>query len=353
VSGAANGEQSTGAFPARLEALAQRHYQHRHPFNALLHAGRLGREELRLWFANRYHYLTRVPITDALIVAKADDPAFRRLWVQRLLDHDGWCDPRRADAVAAAPGEIERWRQLGKALGVTEVELATSARLLPEVRVLCDEYVESVRDADLVTAVAGTLTDYFASRSSPLPIELWLRRYPFVEESALARFGRGLAQPAGDAEFALGFVQRHATTAELERRCLDAFVTQCVIQWRLLDAVYLACRRGQFPRIESRAWLMRLSALAEEDERGRSSAPAVLMLPERSLQLNRTAYDLLERCDGKHTLDCIVQELGERHAAPPGLIERDIATFVAELERRSAVSFQGHPSSGAGEARAT
>lgn len=349
MSAAANGEpRASGTFLTRLEALAQRHYQHRHPFNALLQAGRLGREELRLWFAHRYHYLTRVPITDALIIAKADDPSFRRHWVQRLRDHDGWCEPR---GEVAAPGAIELWRRLGGALGVTEDELASSAHVLPEVRVLCDEYVESVRDADLVTAVAGTLTEYWAPRLMPLTIDLWLRRYPFVEEGALARFARGL--PAGDAEFALGFVERRATTAELERRCLDAFVAQCTIQWRLLDAVYLACRRGQFPRIESRAWLMRLSALAEEDQRGRSSAPGVLMLPERSLQLNRTAYDLLECCDGKRTLDCIVQALGERHAAPPGLIERDIATFVAELERRSAVSFQGRPVSGAGEAKAT
>jgi hypothetical protein len=30
-------------FVERLEALADRHYHHRHPFNALMHAGRLDR----------------------------------------------------------------------------------------------------------------------------------------------------------------------------------------------------------------------------------------------------------------------------------------------------------------------
>jgi pyrroloquinoline-quinone synthase len=29
---------------------------------------------------NRFYYQTRIPIKDAIIVSKSDDPAFRRAW---------------------------------------------------------------------------------------------------------------------------------------------------------------------------------------------------------------------------------------------------------------------------------
>ena len=38
---------------------------------------------------NRYYYQTRIPIKDAIILSKSDDPAFRRAWIRRIHDHDG------------------------------------------------------------------------------------------------------------------------------------------------------------------------------------------------------------------------------------------------------------------------
>ena len=102
-------------FQERLESLAESRYHHRHPFNQLMHAGRLDQGDLRLWVANRYYYQTRIPIKDALIVAKADDQSFRHLWMQRLLDHDGRGDPRVPGEAAPAPGGLELWRRLGSA----------------------------------------------------------------------------------------------------------------------------------------------------------------------------------------------------------------------------------------------
>ena len=74
---------------ARLEAVLDERYHHRHPFNLRMHAGELSREEIRTWVRNRYYYQTRIPIKDGLILAKAQDPAFRREWVRRIHDHDG------------------------------------------------------------------------------------------------------------------------------------------------------------------------------------------------------------------------------------------------------------------------
>lgn len=329
---------------ARLEALAERRYHHRHPFNALMHAGRLDRDDLRSWVANRYYYQTRIPIKDALIVAKAEDHAFRRVWIQRLLDHDGRGDPRQpGDAEASPQGGLELWRRLGAALGLSARELESQSALLPAVRAACDEYVEGVRQAHLLSAVAYSLTEHFAPRLMQVRIEAWLQHYSFVPPSALEYFEQRVSLARGDAEFALDYVCTRARSEADRQRCLAAFEHKCSILWRLLDAVYLERRRARVPRLDRRAWLTKLappSAPGQDAREGASNvAPAVLMVPERALSLNRTASDLVERCEGRLTLGQIISELAVQHAAPTAHVERDIATFVAELEARRILAF--------------
>lgn len=96
---------------------------------------------------------------------------------------------------------------------------------------------------------------------------------------------------------------------------------------------------------------MRLPSLSAADGSGQSPAPGMIMIPERALTLNRTAYDLVERCTGELTLEQIIAELSQRHGAQRETVERDIASFVAELERRSILSFDGaaEPRGRAGE----
>ena len=63
---------------ARLRAEGVRRYHDQHPFHQRMHAGTLSRAELQAWTLNRYYYQTRIPIKDAIIVSKSEDPAFRR-----------------------------------------------------------------------------------------------------------------------------------------------------------------------------------------------------------------------------------------------------------------------------------
>ena len=77
------------AFVARLRAEGERRYHDRHPFHIAMHAGKLSREQIQAWVRNRFYYQTRIPIKDAIILSKSDDPAFRRLWMHRIVDHDG------------------------------------------------------------------------------------------------------------------------------------------------------------------------------------------------------------------------------------------------------------------------
>ena len=64
-------------------------YHDHHRYHRLMHDGKLTREQLQQWVLNRYYYQTRVPIKDALILSKSEDPEFRRMWIRRIRDHDG------------------------------------------------------------------------------------------------------------------------------------------------------------------------------------------------------------------------------------------------------------------------
>jgi len=56
------------AFKERLRTEGATRYHDLHPFHERMHEGRLSREELRTWVANRYYYQTRIPIKDAIIL---------------------------------------------------------------------------------------------------------------------------------------------------------------------------------------------------------------------------------------------------------------------------------------------
>jgi pyrroloquinoline-quinone synthase len=332
---------SAGEFLTRLEIVAQRHYQHRHPFKALMIAGRLDRGDLRLWLANAYYYETRIAIGDALILAKAEeDPTFRDVW-RRRLDRHGPREPRESVNGVLTSITLEGWAPLGAALDLSPEQLESGSELLPGVRAACDEQLDALRAADLLTAVAFSLTEYFAARLIPRSIEAWSRHYSFVPESALRSFERRVPRADDPADVALDYVQTHARTGSEQRRCLGAFERKCKSLSRLLDSVYLARRLERVPRVEHRASLMRLRALASAGERQQVAAPGVLIAPERALALNRTAYDLLERCDGQLTLEQVVLQLSHYHRVVRGTVERDVAGFVAELERRRILAFEG------------
>ena len=55
-------------------------YHDHHRYHQLMHDGKLTRLQLQQWVLNRYYYQTRVPIKDALILGKSEDPAFRRMY---------------------------------------------------------------------------------------------------------------------------------------------------------------------------------------------------------------------------------------------------------------------------------
>jgi pyrroloquinoline-quinone synthase len=286
-----------------------------------MHEGGLSREEIRTWVRNRYYYQTRIPLKDAAILTKTEDPAFRREWIGRLHDHDG-----------RAPGEggLELWLRLAETVGLDRDEVASLRRILPGVRRACDAYVELVESSDLLVAVASSLTELFAGDIMGTRIAAFEKHYPWVDPEGLAYFRSRTTKAPRDAAFGLRFVLEQARAREDQERCVAALERKCEILWSLLDAVEAAHRR---PHLSPHA------LLREEDERrdealseDGATGSAVAVLPERAVRVNAAGREILALCDGNRTADDVAALLAERHAEEPHVFE-DVHEFLDGMMR--------------------
>jgi pyrroloquinoline-quinone synthase len=193
-----------------------------------MHEGQLSPAELRAWVENRYYYQTRIPKKDALILSKSDDPAFRRSWLRRIVDHDG-----------ERPGEggLAQWLRLAEGVGLDPAEVASCRGVLPGVRFACDGYLQLVRERSLLEAVASSLTEFFSPDLMSRRIAAWERHYPWIRAEALEYFRGRVVRARADSGEALAYVVEHATSGELQERCVAALITKTQILWHLLDCV--------------------------------------------------------------------------------------------------------------------
>lgn len=223
--------RDTEAFVARLRAQGEQRYHDRHPYHQAMHAGRLTRRQIQEWVRNRYYYQSRIPIKDALILSKSEDPAFRRMWLRRLRDQDG---------EAAGDGGLERWLRLAEGVGLSRDVVARHEGVLPAVRFACDAYVDFVRSGSLLQAVAASLTEAFAPKLMAARIEAWEQHYPWIDGDSLAYFRSRVTRARLDSQEGIAFVTAQATTPELQDQAVAALVRKTEILWALLDALQLA-----------------------------------------------------------------------------------------------------------------
>ena len=74
------------------------------------------------------------------------------------------------------------------------------------------------------------------------------------------------------------------------------------------------------------------------NEKGQPSR--VLHMPERALRLNGPSLEIIERCDGKRTVQEIVSELQQIYSkAEPQKVETDILGYLALLHDQRALDF--------------
>lgn len=222
---------SRDEFLSKLRSEGNARYHHLHPFHVAMHEGQLSKEQLQRWVINRFYYQTRIPVKDALLVSKSEDPEFRRLWLRRIVDHDG---------VGPGEGGLELWLRLGEALGVSRDRMLGRAEVLSGVRFACDAYVSLVKESTLLEGVAASLTEFFSPELMSQRIAAFERHYAYVDAHALEYFRQRVPRARRDSTEAIDFVLRHAITREHQEGCINALVQKTQILWHLLDCVSYA-----------------------------------------------------------------------------------------------------------------
>jgi pyrroloquinoline-quinone synthase len=222
---------------ARLESVGDQFYHHRHPFHLLMHEGKLTRGQLQAWALNRYYYQNRIPIKDAIILSRSEDPDFRRAWRKRLVDHDG---DRPGD------GGIARWLLLAEATGLDRERVSTGREILPGTRYAVDAYLHLVTHGSLLEAAASSLTELFSKRLITLRVDRLRQHYAWMEPG-LSYFQARLTQAPEDAAFTLDWVTRQAVTRAQQEQVIGALRQKCDILWAQLDALYYAYVQPGWP----------------------------------------------------------------------------------------------------------
>src|SRR5262249_35204785 len=153
------------------------------------------------------------PVKDASLIARCDDPALRREWRRRLVDHGGESE---------GGGGIARWRKLPDGGGRGRGYLRPPAGLLPAARLSGGGFVDFVRDKTLLEAVASSLTELFSPQIISERLDGMLEGYDFVSTDALAYFAKRPPLAQRDSDFALDYVKRHAKTPDAQQAVLKA-----------------------------------------------------------------------------------------------------------------------------------
>lgn len=181
-------------------------YHIHHPFHIAMNTGNSTQEQIRGWVANRYYYQINIPIKDAAIMANCDDASVRRLWVQRILDHDGTSDEDS--------GGIKAWLRLGEAVGLTRDEIISQQHILPGVRFAVDAYVNFARRANWQEAACSSLTELFAPSIHQKRLASWPEHYPWIDPNGYQYFRTRLSEARRDVEHGLAITLDYFKTYE-------------------------------------------------------------------------------------------------------------------------------------------
>ena len=214
-------------FISELRAQGTR-YHNLHPFHRRMDAGALTREELQRWVTNRFYYQKCIPLKDAAIMSNCPEIDVRRVWIQRISDHDGTTEET---------GGIESWLRLGEALGVTRAELESERGVLPGVRYAVDAYVNFARQKPWIEAVASSLTELFGPAAIRVRLEALERHYRWIDPAGLEYFRTRLEKAPQDAQYALDLVVNRCATREQQAAAVAALRFKTEMLWAQLDTL--------------------------------------------------------------------------------------------------------------------
>lgn len=224
-------ELTADEFRQAIHAIGDERYHALHPFHRLLHDGQLSRGQVQAWALNRFCYQAAIPRKDAALISRTTDPALRREWRRRIIDHDGDTEN---------DGGIARWLALTDAVGLDRGDVRALRGVLPATRFAVEAYVRFVREQTLLEAVASSLTELFAPAVMTERVEGMIATYDFIDEAALTYFEHRLDEAPRDSSFALDYVVEHAGGEADQQAVLEAVRFKCDVLWAQLDALHHA-----------------------------------------------------------------------------------------------------------------
>ena len=196
-----------------------------------MNSGKLDKQPIQGWVANRFYYQVSIPVKDAAILANCPDRDVRRQWVQRIIDHDG---------TTGEEGGIEAWLQLGEAVGLTREELWSEEHVLPGVRFAIDAYVNFARRATWQEAACSSLTELFAPKIHQRRLDKWPQFYPWIQADGYNYFRKRLTEARRDVQHGLDITLSYFVTREQQEKALRILQFKLDVLWTMLDAMWMA-----------------------------------------------------------------------------------------------------------------
>lgn len=219
-------------FEAKLREKGQGYHIY-HPFHVMMYEGKLTKEQLQCWVANRFYYQIAIPMKDGAILSNCPDKEVRKQWIVRITDHDG---------VDGQIGGIEAWIKLGEAVGLTREQVTSLELVSPGVRFAVDAYVNFAKQRPWQESVCSSLTELFAPHIHQQRISSWPSMYPWVKEEGLMYFKKRLTEARRDVEQGLGVTLDYfSTSREMQMKALDILQFKLNVLWVIADAIMLAC----------------------------------------------------------------------------------------------------------------
>ena len=204
-----------------------------HPIHVMMYEGKMTKEQLQCWVANRFYYQIAIPQKDAAILSNCPNKEVRKEWIVRITDHDG---------VGDQVGGIEAWIQLGQAVGLSRDDVTSLKFLSPGVKFAVDAYVNFARQRPWQESVCSSLTELFAPHIHQQRISSWPSMYPWINEDGLVYFKKRLTEARRDVEQGLSVTLDYfSTSREMQLKALDILQFKLDVLWVMADAIMLAC----------------------------------------------------------------------------------------------------------------
>ena len=207
--------------------IAEKHLL-KHPFYLAWGRGELSREALTDYAKQYYHHVAAFPTYLSAVHAKCDDQPTRKQIVCNLVDEE-----------AGSPNHPELWRKFANALGVEDVDLATTAKR-PETKNLIDTFRSVCGNGSTAEGLAAL---YAYESQIPAICESKIdgleKYYGFNDPEAYEYFSVHIEadreHSAAERNMLSGYIDNHNIDAVRTsvRRVLDAL-------WEMLSGV---CRR--------------------------------------------------------------------------------------------------------------